>query len=148
MRFNMREHRLEDIFNEASHQFSLRPEAKNLKITACFSQRLPLVKVDKERMLEVFFNILLKLAEYGDDCGDVVVGGWPEGGNIVILFKGAIKGKGKMGHTEVARYIDEDPRLGLCRSLVLAHGGDIWASAESGRDSMLYLTLPASKRAK
>lgn len=151
MDYDLREHNLGGIIEEASRRFNLSFRPKSMKLRMLGSERLPPVRVDREEMVGIFMGILAKVAEYGGENGEVTVGSWEEGEKILVVVKAAVSdakepglGIPRIRHEHMARKIEADDKLNSCRRTIRARGGDMWASIDPTSVSSLFLTLPVA----
>jgi signal transduction histidine kinase len=115
----------------------------------------PLVNADQKRIYQVVQNLLTNAVKYSPDGGCIVLSAECEGRDVIVSV--ADQGLG-MPHTELDRIFDRFHRvhgemsrviggtglgLDICKGLVEAHGGRIWAeSAGEGKGSTFKFTLP------
>jgi len=132
-------------------------EAKNISIDNNIEQ-LQSVKVDQERLLQVFRNIIGNAIKFTPDSGSIKLetkvhvkeslvevlvhdtgNGIPEGDLEIIFHKfrqiSAAKGEKTKG-----------TGLGLAtvKQIILAHGGKVWATSQVGQGSTFHFTLPSA----
>ena len=116
---------------------------------------LPLVPIDEVLIEQVFVNLLENAARYTPPGTIVDVTAWPDGDAVVVEV--ADRGAGlPAGDTELvfrkfyraastsAGSAAGGAGLGLtiCRGIVTAHGGRIWAEPRAGGGSAFRFTLP------
>jgi len=126
-----------------------------------FPHPLPLIWGDEERLRQVLTNLLSNAIKYAPDGGVIRVGGWTaqpaahDGPARVVLFV-ADQGIGipqeELGHIFDRFYrVDSSLRRGtagaglglfLTKSIVEAHGGQIWARSEPGKGTTFFVALP------
>jgi two-component system sensor histidine kinase KdpD len=97
---------------------------------------LPLVPVDGLLLEQVFYNLLENAAKYTPEGSEIALSAWAEPGWVVVEV--ADRGPGLPAGSE-ARVFDKFTRLvpggpsgvglglTICRGIVAAHGGTIWA---------------------
>ncbi|MBZ0235029.1 MAG: PAS domain S-box protein [Deltaproteobacteria bacterium] len=117
---------------------------------------LPPVLVDETRALQVLGNLLTNAVKYGDETAPIVLTASRDGD--AVRFSVANRGPGipadelpaifdRFMRTKAARRGSVDGTgLGLyiCKGLVEAHGGRIWAESTPGATTSFHLTLPAA----
>jgi len=118
-------------------------------------ESLPPIPMDVARIRQVLDNLLDNAVKYAADGKSVTVSARKADGNIA--FSVTDRGHGIPEH-ELARIFDrmyrvEDPAgpspkglglgLSICKALIEAHGGRIWAESELGKGSRFVFTLPS-----
>jgi signal transduction histidine kinase len=130
----------------------------NVVLKSCVPDRLPLVFVDMDRMLQVMINLLHNAAKF-TDSGSVTV----EAANIddeFVEVRVIDTGKG-IPPNEIAKLFDkfhqlekrgdgstiEGTGLGLaiCKEIVEHYQGRIWVESEPGKGSTFKFRIPVSK---
>ena len=114
----------------------------------------PKILGDRDRLLQVFENLIGNALKFTGPGGQVVVGAAPR--EAGVLFWVSDTGRG-MTREEQARAFDRfwqasarSGRLGaglglpITKGIVEAHGGQIWVESTPGRGSTFYFFIPAS----
>lgn len=119
-----------------------------------FPSRFPIVRGDDERLRQVLTNLLSNAIKYSPDGGTIRIGGRVESDRVVVTVRD--EGQG-LPPDELEKVFDRFYRadtpatrrapgaglgLFLSKAIVEAHGGQIWASSESGRGAMFSFSLP------
>ena len=112
---------------------------------------LPEVWADRERLLQIFENLIGNAVKFTEPGGRITVGAAPR--EIDILFWVSDTGAGI--EAEHAEHVFErfwqarkDSRLGaglglpIVKGIVDAHGGHIWVESTPGRGSTFFFTIP------
>ena len=109
------------------------------------------VVADRDRVLQVFSNLVGNALKVTPEGGQVVLGATPAGGEV--CFSVADTGRG-MSPARLAQLFDADHQrraasgtgaglgLSIARAIVEAHGGRIWAESAEGRGATISFTLP------
>ena len=119
---------------------------------------LPLVMADRRRIVQVIGNLLANAARHSPEATPIRVGAAREG--VHVAFSIADEGRGipaerlphlfrKFAHAE-SEDASGDTGLGLaiCKGIVEAHGGRIWAESEGpGLGARFSFTVPAVREA-
>jgi signal transduction histidine kinase len=126
-----------------------------------FSEPLPLIWGDEERLRQVLTNLLSNAIKYSPDGGVIRLGGWTQhstnehGPARVVLFV-ADQGIG-IPQDELPNIFERFYRvdsslrrntmgtglgLFLTKAIVEAHGGQIWARSEAGKGTTFFVALP------
>jgi signal transduction histidine kinase len=112
---------------------------------------LPDIRVDSDRMLRVFANLLDNALKFTDRQGRVVLRAKAESARVTFCV--ANSGPA-LSVAELESMFQpfwqagkEDRRgaglgLSICRSIVEAHGGTIWAASEPGKRVQICFALP------
>ncbi len=113
-------------------------------------EHLPDLRVDRDRLLQVFDNVVGNAIKFTPAGGEVVLSAEPRDGQV--LFRVRDTGAGiAPDHLEhlfdrfwQARSDRRGAGLGLAiaKGLVEAHGGQIWADSEPGRGTTVCFALP------
>jgi light-regulated signal transduction histidine kinase (bacteriophytochrome) len=123
-----------------------------------FSDPLPLIRVNKVQIYQVFQNLVGNAIKYAKDEGPVNIrvsckeqgGGWcfsvSDNGigiaekhltSVFKIFKRLVRASERAG-TGVG--------LAICKKVVDNHGGQIWVESAVGKGSTFYFTLPAEEK--
>lgn len=119
------------------------------------SPDLPLVEADEERLLQVLENLLGNAVKFTEPGGTVTLGASPRGQELLVWVKDNGPGiaadqlphlfdrfwQGKKGDRRGAGL-----GLAICRGIVEAHGGRIWAESTPGAGTTVFFTLRARRR--
>ena len=148
-----------DLVDEAKNTFLTGGGRRNLTIDMQLD--LPLVMADRRRIVQVLGNLLSNAARYspesssirvnaslGDDCVEMSVADEGQGvspDEMPMLFR---KFSRNIGHGEDREAPDTGLGLAICKGIVEALGGRIWAeSAGLGLGSRFTFTLPVAAAA-
>ncbi len=112
---------------------------------------LPLVKVDGLLLEQVFYNLLENAAKYTPEGAAVTVAAWCEPAWVVAEVADRGPGLPAGAETKVfdkfTRFVHHGPSgtglgLTICRAIVAAHGGTIWAENRPGGGIAFRFRLP------
>ncbi|OJH40898.1 GAF domain-containing sensor histidine kinase [Cystobacter ferrugineus] len=131
----------------------VRPLASRLQLSIDIAEALPWVRVDRERILQVFSNLLGNALKFTPPGGRVTLGARTEG--AVVRFWVSDTGPGIP--PEAREHLFDrfwqmrhgDRRgaglgLSIAKGLVEAHGGRIWVESEPGRGSTFSFVVPVA----
>lgn len=150
---------LAELFEHVAEVFALRSEERGVRLVID-AQHERLVRGDVDRLEQVMNNLLdnafrhtprgglirISSRDIADDAVQVSVSdtGWGiPAEEVPYLFERFYRARSTFA---------EDGRghglgLAICREIVRAHGGDIWATSEEGRGTTFVFTLPSAGRA-
>lgn len=120
------------------------------------SPGLPWIDADEERILEVLENLVGNAIKFTMAGGTTTVGASARGAELLIWVKDNGPGipEEHLPHLfdrfwQGAKGDRRGAGLGLtiCRAIVEAHGGRIWAESKIGEGTTVYFTLPKRERA-
>lgn len=119
---------------------------------------VPPVLADGELLAKVVDNLMDNAIKFSPDGGTVRVRVWAEGDEVILAVSD--EGVGippskleaiferfyQVDGSTTRRFGGMGIGLALCREIVVAHGGRIWAESEGeGKGSTLYVALPAQE---
>ncbi|WP_198316259.1 GAF domain-containing sensor histidine kinase [Cystobacter fuscus] len=144
----------ESLLQEALEE--ARPLASRLQLSTDIAEVLPAVRVDRERILQVFSNLLGNALKFTPPGGRVTLGARAEG--AVVRFWVSDTGPGIP--PEAREHLFDrfwqmrhgDRRgaglgLSIAKGLVEAHGGRIWVESEPGHGSTFSFVVPVAHEA-
>jgi len=133
--------------------------AERKSISVSFVPEFPkqIARIDPDRLKQVVDNLLSNAVKYSDAGKQVVLTARISGTNVEILVKD--EGRGIAGEDMTKLFKDfgktstrptageESTGLGLaiCKRIIEAHGGKIWAHSELGKGSTFTFTIPVHK---
>lgn len=154
-RFSIQRGRMEPadlILAAMESQQSLAADASVI-IATDLSPELPLVEADEERLLEVLENLIGNAVKFTGPGGSVTIGATQKGDAILVSVRdtGAGIAPDQLPHIfdrfwQAKKAHRRGTGLGLtiCRAIVEAHGGQIWAESTLGAGTAMYFTIPAT----
>ncbi len=116
------------------------------------SPELPWLEADEERLLEVLENLMGNAVKFTMAGGTVTVGAAPREGELLLWVKDNGPGVAQehLPHLfdrfwQATKADRRGTGLGLtiCRAIVEAHGGRIWAESELGGGTTVFFTIPS-----
>lgn len=129
--------------------------SSSLELHADLPPDLPDVWADRDRLLQVFENLIGNALKFTEPGGRITVGVAPRDGEA--LFRVADTGSG-IAAEDIPHLFDryfqaqKDGHRGaglglpIVRGIVEAHGGRVWVESAPGRGSTLYFTIPTAPR--
>jgi PAS domain S-box-containing protein len=114
---------------------------------------LPLVQGDRVELQQVILNLILNaveaMSEMGEGSRELLIGsGTTESGDVLVAVRDSGPGLAPDAFERLfkAFYTTKPNGLGLglsiCRSIIEAHGGHLWASGNAPRGAVFQFTLP------
>jgi signal transduction histidine kinase/ActR/RegA family two-component response regulator len=138
------------LLSAVESQESLAAEASVI-IASDLSPELPAIDVDEERLLEVLEGLVGNAVKVTSPGGTITVGAMRDADKIKFWVRDSGAG---IADTDLPHIFDRfwqakrDRRgtglgLTMCKGIVEAHGGRIWAESTIGRGTTLSFTIPA-----
>ncbi|HEX8824696.1 MAG TPA: PAS domain-containing sensor histidine kinase [Archangium sp.] len=130
-----------------------RPLASEVQLCLEVPQALPWVRADRERLLQVFSNLLGNALKFTPRGGRVALGARVDGDTVRFWVRDTGPGipPEALEHLfdrfwQVRRGDRRGAGLGLsiAKGLVEAHAGHIWVESEPGRGSTFFFTVPVA----
>jgi signal transduction histidine kinase len=145
---------LVDLVHEVAQSFQTQAVAANIALQVEVQSLLPDLEIDPTRIREVLANLLSNALRYTPNGGRIQINcgfGGEHQDRVQIAVSDSGPGVSAQGlpHIFDRFYKSSDSHgsglgLAIARSLVVAHGGEISASSESGRGTTVRFTLPIS----
>ncbi|HEY4105014.1 MAG TPA: hybrid sensor histidine kinase/response regulator [Polyangiaceae bacterium] len=126
--------------------------AASVIVAADVSPRLPPLKADAERLLDVLENLIGNAIKFTSPGGSVTVGASSQGDEILLWVKDNGAGIApEQVHHIFDRFWQAKKKerrgvglgLSICKGIVEAHGGRIWAESTAGVGTTMFFTIPA-----
>jgi signal transduction histidine kinase len=145
------------LVETAVEKFKAEGERKNIKITVKLPDKLPAVNADKERLAQVFDNLISNSVKFTPSGGEITVSAEDKGD--YALFKVADNGIGiaAKDHKKIFDkffQVDSGPArsmpgaglgLAIAKSIVEMHGGQLWVESELGKGAAFLFVVPRLK---
>ncbi len=145
-----------DIFALARESFVVTDsliKEKGLKYKIECNDQLPIVKVDRKLLMEVFVNLISNAVKYTEK-GTITCKFEKRNSEQIICIQDTGIGIAKKYHKSVFNafdrlHIKENIRtrgsglgLSICKKIIELHGGKIWVESEEGKGSRFYFSIP------
>jgi signal transduction histidine kinase len=123
----------------------------SIDLRFALSRELPDIWVDRDRLLQVFKNLIGNAMKFTKPGGRITVGA--EARNSEVLFWVKDTGAGisqedlphvfdRFWQAAGARRLGAGLGLQITKGIVAAHGGRIWVESTAGRGSCFYFSIP------
>lgn len=136
---------------------SMRRNADLCQLTVDFEPDFPVVEVDQRRIEQVLRNLVDNAVKYSPHGGNVVIRGVRQGGEVLVCVSD--EGIGirasdleliferfhRVDSPVVRRAGGAGLGLAICRGIIEAHGGRIWAESTPGKGTTIRFTLPLTE---
>jgi signal transduction histidine kinase len=143
-----------DLIHEVAQSFQAQAVAANIALQVEVESLLPDLEIDATRIREVLANLLSNALRYTPNGGRIQINcGFEDSDQdrvqVSISDSGAGISAQDLPHIFDRFYKSSDSHgsglgLAIARSLVVAHGGKISASSETGQGTTIRFTLPIS----
>jgi signal transduction histidine kinase len=129
-------------------------EKHSITFVSALAERLPRVAADRDRVLQVFSNLIGNAVKFTREGGSITVRGEERDGEVVFSVEDTGIGIRAEDipclfdpYWQATRTAHLGTGLGLsiCKGIVEAHGGRIWTESEVGKGSTFRFTLPAAE---
>jgi signal transduction histidine kinase/CheY-like chemotaxis protein len=127
--------------------------AASIILATDLSPDIPFIHGDEERILEVFENLIGNAVKFTSPHGTVTVGASAGDGEVLLWVKDSGSGipAAQLPHLfeRFWQARESDKRgsglgLTICKAIIDAHGGRIWAESTVGEGTTMFIALPSS----
>ena len=130
---------------------------RKVTIETRLAPELPLAQADPKRVEQVLVNLLSNAIKFSPPEQTVVVAAGPQAEHLVVSVQDSGRGMKKDFLERLFRAFEHEQGaltresqgaglgLAICRHIVHAHGGEIWAESEEGKGSTFFFTLPTAE---
>jgi len=139
------------ILGALESQYSL-ATAASVIVAADVSPGLPLLLADEKRLIDVLENLIGNAVKFTAPGGSITIGANHQGSEILLWVKDSGSGIAaeQMPHI-FDRFWQAEKKerrgiglgLSICKAIVEAHGGRIWAESTVGVGTTMFFTIPA-----
>ena len=154
MVFNFTKDDITPLIHKAAGEIEPLAMAKKIHLQVENYERLPLVKMDRERILQVLRNLLGNAVKFTPEGGEVRISAHREDGRVKVSVKDTGPGIPAENLTTIFEKFQQGPLkkskemkgtglgLALVKQIITAHGGKVWAESEPGQGSSFIFVLP------
>jgi PAS domain S-box-containing protein len=148
---------LKALIQEILVEHSIQADKRQISLTNKIDSELPTIRLDPRRFNQVLSNLLDNALKFSGDGGDIEVGAGRGSGNEVNVW---VKDTGiGIASNEIGQIFEKYRQvssgrnsghkgtgLGLviCKKIVEAHGGRIWAESQEGKGATVFFSLPVN----
>ncbi|MDI6753350.1 MAG: ATP-binding protein [Thermodesulfobacteriota bacterium] len=127
----------------------------NVRLHMESPQSLPLIRMDRERILQVLRNFMGNAVKFTPRGGQVIISAVSKEGMLEVCVKDTGPGIPKENLTIIFEKFQQAPLqrsnmmrgsglgLAIAKHVITAHGGKVWAESEPGQGSSFFFILPA-----
>jgi len=143
---------LQALITDTLEQFEVEVLARNIVIRSEIQPGIPVVIGDRERLMQVLANLLSNALKFTPEGGKITVQAMMAGDAVRISVEDAGSGIAEADLPHIFdRYWQASWQgsagaglgLAICKGIVEAHGGRIWATSTGGRGTTVSFTLPS-----
>lgn len=151
------EARLDQLFDELRQEFEHQAQAKNIKLKFALPPKLPVVRGDRDKLLQAYHNVLGNAIKYTPEGGEVSLSAdvGDEGLIVTVRDTGLGISDGDRHKIFERFYRTDDVRasgtqgtglgLTLAKEIMLCHDGSIDVDSTPGKGSVFTLSLPCGR---
>ena len=147
---------VKEIIQEMTALFMTEAVRHSIKIHSELHEDRPHVLADRVQLQQVFMNLMLNAIEAMRETGGKLTIGSrlsPEGQLIVSISDTGVGLPAESAEQIFEAFHTTKPQgtgmgLAITRSIVEAHGGRVWATANPGAGATFHFTLPAKSEAR
>lgn len=155
MRFEFEPANVADLVHKALHELAPLAEAKRIQLHSEIARDLPLVRLDRERMLQVLRNLIGNAVKFTQVGGEVRVAARGRDHRVEIEVRDNGPGIPRESLERIFEKYQQERGgsagrlqgtglgLAIAKHTIAAHGGKIWAESEPGKGSAFFCVLPA-----
>jgi PAS domain S-box-containing protein len=145
-------HAAGELVAEAADAAGGAVSAASLALETAVEEGLPTILVDPDRILQVFSNLISNAIKFTASGGRVRIGAAREGAGVRFWVSDTGAGIAQESLRHIFdRFWQASARdrrgaglgLPICKGIVEAHGGKLWAESDPGRGSTFTFRLPA-----
>jgi len=155
MSFNFVQHDIKNLIYQVAREIEPIAETRTIRIETDIANKLPKVKVDISRMLQVLRNLLINAVKFTPKGGNIRVFTTAEGDELIVSVKDNGPGISEE-HLETifdkfqqVNILDSNKITGtglglsIVKHIIHAHGGRVWVESTLGQGSVFTFALPA-----
>jgi two-component system, NtrC family, sensor histidine kinase GlrK len=154
MAYHFHQEKLPPLIQRVILEMTPLMEAKKIRPRIVVSQDIPLLTLDRERILQALRNLVANAVKYTPEGGQITISAFCRDHEVECVFKDTGPGIPKENLIEIFEKFHQLPvktsewakgtGLGLAfvKNIITAHGGRIWAESVLGQGSTFIFVLP------
>jgi two-component system sensor histidine kinase GlrK len=143
------------LIEKAAMEMILLVEARKIILRKEIEEKLPIIRIDRERILQVLRNLIGNAVKFTPEGGRVRVVARLMNGGIEVSVSDTGPGIKKENLTAIFEKFHQAPfkhsnrikgtglGLAIVKHVIDAHGGRVWAESKPGQGSSFIFVLPA-----
>ncbi len=147
---------LQDVVEEALRCVNSQAAARNVQLHVALPEPSPLLSIDAQRIVQVLVNLLLNAIKFSPEGSRVLISGTAHDEFLEVSVQDFGVGMNAEFMSRLFHKFEQEEEaltratqgcgLGLviCKLIVEAHGGRIWAESTENVGSTFYFTLPVA----
>jgi len=155
MSFNFVQHDIKNLIHQVAREIEPIAETRTIRIETDIANKLPKVKVDISRMLQVLRNLLINAVKFTPKGGNIRVITKSEGDQLMVSIKDNGPGISEehldtifdkfqqVNILESNKITGTGLGLSIVKHIIYAHGGRVWVESTLGQGSVFTFALPA-----
>lgn len=144
---------ISDVLKNMAPEISRR----RLQLETRLPERFPLIMADRERLIQVFSNLMLNSIKFTPADGRIVIAVQDKGDFVIFTVEDTGIGIASKDHEKIFEkfyQVDSGPTrssngtglgLAIVKSIVEMHGGQVWVESEPGHGSRFHFIIPRAK---
>jgi len=141
------------VFNKVIDRFEMTKE-QNVTFSRQFSNKPIYLEMDQDKLIQVLDNIISNALKYSPEGGEIIFSVSEHEDKVEISIKDCGVGIPTENLAKIfERFYRVDKArtrklggtglgLAIAKEMVVAHGGEIWATSEEGKGTTVFFTLP------
>ena len=154
MTYNFEQGNLAPLIERAMTEMTFLVEAKKITLKTKIDDKLPAIKMDRERILQVLRNLIGNAVKFTPEGGQVRVSAKIMNREVEVSVSDTGSGIPKENLTTIFEKFHQAPfknsdrikgtglGLAIVKHIIIAHGGKVWAESEVGKGSFFIFILP------
>ncbi|MEZ5336372.1 MAG: GAF domain-containing sensor histidine kinase [Methanolobus sp.] len=145
---------IEDVIDNSIQDLALQAEGKHIELVKDIEGKLPVITADRDKMMDVFVNLIDNAVKFTPDGGKVTVSAHASEDSIYVNVEDTGIGIPEekipklfqrfyqVDSSVKRRYGGTGLGLYICKKIVEDHKGDIHVTSEEGKGTVMHVRLP------